>query len=309
MRAFIVERYQEKVMEIKEKEYVKDILLTNIQRFSLHDGPGIRTTVFLKGCSLRCPWCSNPENLAPFIQTYMKDEIKGVYGKYYNWADLYIEIIKDISFFSGEIIPANFSINKEEDLDKLPGGVTFSGGEALLQVDKLVPLLIHLKDKGIHMAVETSLFVNEWQLDMAIKYIDLFYVDIKILDSNRAMKIYHGEVDQYKINFGMLMRSKTPVVLRVPVIGGYTDDEMNRKAVIEFIKKYHSFHGDLYSGQTKEGNILKVELIKEHNLGLEKYYTLNYPKPDYKGISDDLLEMYKREIEKETGLKTEICKI
>lgn len=70
---------------------MKKILLTNIQRFSLYDGPGIRTTIFLKGCSLRCPWCSNPENLISVPQNYIKDGISGIYGKYYSQDELVSE--------------------------------------------------------------------------------------------------------------------------------------------------------------------------------------------------------------------------
>lgn len=72
-----------------------NILLTNIQRFSLHDGPGIRTTVFLKGCSLRCPWCSNPEK-------YVNNGLSGVYGREYNTDELYIEVVKDLAFYDGD---------------------------------------------------------------------------------------------------------------------------------------------------------------------------------------------------------------
>ena len=80
----------------------KKIYVTNVQRFSLHDGPGIRTTVFLKGCSLRCPWCSNPENLIYEPQKYIKDGIYGIYGRQYEIEELYSEIVKDINFYDGK---------------------------------------------------------------------------------------------------------------------------------------------------------------------------------------------------------------
>ena len=86
----------------------KNILLTNIQRFSLHDGPGIRTTVFLKGCSLRCPWCSNPENLKPHPEKYMKDGIDGIYGKYYSASELVKECLKDKNFQHWYRVPLRF---------------------------------------------------------------------------------------------------------------------------------------------------------------------------------------------------------
>ena len=97
------------------------VLVTNVQRFSLHDGPGIRTTVFLKGCSLHCPWCSNPENIFPVQEKYRVDGKDGVYGKMWMLSDIYAEILKDRSFYEHE------------------GGVTFSGGEPLLFIKKIEP--------------------------------------------------------------------------------------------------------------------------------------------------------------------------
>ena len=85
------------------------MLITNIQRFSLHDGPGIRTTVFLKGCSIKCPWCSNPENIKNYPEVYYKDGVKGIYGKEFSLDEIYAEIVKDRVFYEDN------------------GGVTFSG--------------------------------------------------------------------------------------------------------------------------------------------------------------------------------------
>ena len=113
------------------------ILVTNIQRFSLHDGPGIRTTVFLKGCSLKCPWCANPENLKPYQEKYIKNGIISTYGKYMSCEEIYDEVIKDKNFY----IEVSHSMTNNY-LESLPGGITFSGGEALLQVEKIIPLLI-----------------------------------------------------------------------------------------------------------------------------------------------------------------------
>lgn len=135
------------------------ILYTNIQRFSLHDGPGIRTTVFLKGCSIRCPWCSNPENLSNQIQRYIKDGQEAFYGSFMEPDELYAEILKDKNFYIGEI--DDYSISNCEEMNRLPGGVTFSGGECLLQIEQLIPLLKRLRDEHIHITVESSLFVPQ----------------------------------------------------------------------------------------------------------------------------------------------------
>lgn len=267
------------------------VLLTNIQRFSLHDGPGIRTTIFLKGCSVCCPWCSNPENLIPKIQNYVKDGVSCTYGKYYTLDSLYQELIKDKPFYIGEI--TDYNITFSSDLDKLPGGVTFSGGEAMLQMENLEPLLKRLKLEHIHMALETCLFINPKQLKIAIRYIDLFYVDIKILDKIKCKEIIYGNLDVYLINLSTLFASGKPIVIRLPVIGGYTDDEKNRKEIIKLLTMYHP---------------LKVELIKEHNLGCEKYYSLGMKPLELYTVTDEFMEIYKSEIEK-TGVWAEICKI
>jgi len=260
------------------------ILLTNIQRFSLHDGPGIRTTIFLKGCSIRCPWCSNPENLKHCPEPYVKDDVPGIYGRYLTCDEVYHEIMKDKIFYQIG--------GTGKGLNALPGGVTFSGGEALLQITVLEPLLERLISEGIHLAVESSLFVSTDKLVAAMKYFNLFYVDMKILDKKRCRETEHGDLELYMENLDILFRSGLPIVVRVPVIGGYTDGEENRKEVVRLIRKYRPD---------------KVELIKEHDLGMSKYVSLSMPVPEYRGVSDELVERYRMEIEK-TGVTVQICR-
>ena len=253
------------------------MLITNIQRFSLHDGPGIRTTIFLKGCSLRCPWCSNPENIKLYSEKYYKDGVEGIYGKNYTCDEIYKEIVKDRVFYDEN------------------GGVTFSGGEALLFVDELLPLLEKLKKEKITIAVETCLFVPTEKLDRVIPYIDYFYVDMKIMNKNRCMSMIKGNFDLYEANL-KLLTSRKKIIIRIPVIGNYTDDIENQVAIIDEIKEF-------------EKNILKVELIKGHNLGEAKYKSLSIPKPQYSEVSDSFLIQYKVLIEKTVKVPVQICKI
>ena len=277
------------------------ILLTNIQRFSLHDGPGIRTTVFLKGCSLRCPWCSNPENLVSQPQPYIKDGLEGTYGEYYKPEELTTECLKDQPFYEGKITdPALWCIKSSDQIELLPGGVTFSGGEALLQMPALVPVCESLHKAGVHIAVETCLFCSQPNLDLALDHIDFFYIDMKILDSARCKTVEHGDLELYLSNLDKLLSWKSsdgkhkPVVIRIPVIGSYTDDESNRATVKNLISKY------------KDG-VLKIELIKEHNLGESKYKSLGM-QMNYTGVEDELMEQYKLELS-DLGILTEVCKI
>ena len=167
-------------------------VLTNIQRFSIHDGPGIRTTVFFKGCSLHCPWCSNPENISREPQKYVKDGIEGIYGKLYSCDELYEEIIKDRAFYNGD-----WGTN---DLNKMPGGVTFSGGECMLQMERLEKLLQRLSMEKIHLVVESCLYTSTKCLNIAIKYINLFYVDIKMVDKEKCSTILWGDFEVYDRN-------------------------------------------------------------------------------------------------------------
>ena len=277
------------------------ILLTNIQRFSLHDGPGIRTTVFLKGCSLRCPWCSNPENLLSTPQPYIKDGIEGTYGRYYSSDELVHECLKDKAFYEGKLNdPELWNISDADHIEQLPGGITFSGGEALLQAEALVPVITALHSSGVHIAVETCLFIPSTSLNLALEMVDFFYIDVKILSSDRCSAVEHGNLDLYLSNLHTLLSwtnakgHHKPVVIRIPVIGSYTDDQTNRKQVHDLLDKYRD-------------SILKIELIKEHNLGESKYKSLGM-ELDYHGVDDSLMEEYKLELS-DLGILTEICKI
>lgn len=283
------------------KVKANNILITNIQRFSLHDGPGIRTTVFLKGCSLGCPWCSNPENLLSKPQYYIKDGVIGTYGNYYDSEALIQECLKDKLFYEGKLNEPHFwTIEESSDIENLPGGVTFSGGEALLQMPVLVPVCEILHSQAIHIAVETSLFVPQGNLRIALNYIDFFYVDMKILNSERCKEIERGNLDLYLSNLKILFSwndkngRKKPVVIRIPVIGSYTDDENNRKDVHELLAGY-------------KDKILMIELIKEHNLGEVKYESLGL-KLDYHGVDDSLMERYKDEL-KDLDIPVKVCKM
>lgn len=279
----------------------QNILLTYIQRFSLHDGPGIRTTVFLKGCSLRCPWCSNPENLEPHPQNYIKDGLEGIYGKYYSAAELITECLKDKKFFEGTLKSSElWNIATADKIDHLPGGVTFSGGEALLQIEALAPVIKDLHGQGIHIVVETCLFVSESNVTEALNLIDFFYIDMKILNQERCSSIEHGNLEVYLSNLDKVLtwtdenNNHKPVVIRIPVIGNRTDDVKNRKAVHELISRYRD-------------SILKIELIKEHNLAEAKYSSLNMHM-DFHGVGDDLMEVYKKELS-DLKIPIEVCKI
>ena len=254
------------------------MIITNIQRFSLHDGPGIRTTVFLKGCSIRCPWCSNPENINHQIERYVKDRKEGFYGKEYSVDEVLKEVLKDKIFYEDN------------------GGVTFSGGEALLYAKELLLLMQQIKQNNISITVESSLFVPSSYLEMVIPFVDYFYVDLKVMDKEICSFLLKGNLDLFKSNLAILAKSKKFNV-RIPVISGYTDNEDNIRSIIDVIREYRA-------------SIKKIELIKGHNLGDNKYVTLGRDVPQKAEVSDLFLEAYRMKILNTVeDVEVEVCKI
>jgi len=148
---------------IEEKETGK-LNVLKIQRTCVHDGPGIRTTIFFQGCALRCLWCQNPEALS-----FKPDPAS---DSNYSMADIMEEVLRDKEYY--------FSTG---------GGVTLSGGDPLLQdADSLVDLLENLKKEQIHVSAETSLHVPTEKIGKIAPYIDLFLVDLKVIGSNDLHK-------------------------------------------------------------------------------------------------------------------------
>lgn len=220
------------------------VIITDIQHFSLHDGPGIRTTVFLKGCSIKCPWCANPECISPKIQ--------GQFGRDISLNDLESEILKDENYY------------------KTGGGVTFSGGEPLLQIKQLEPLLKSLKSQNINICFETALFIPNEYLQIANRYGDEFIVDIKMLDSDNTKNVLNGNIGQFLDNLYYLDLKKT--TFRIPVSKFSLNDE---NLILNLLKKYPS---------------KKVEIFKLHNLAKRKYEILNkdcyYDEISYNRLTD-----------------------
>ena len=205
------------------------VRVTDIQHFSLHDGPGIRTTVFLKGCTIKCPWCANPECISSKIQ--------GEFGYDISLDDLEKEILKDEPYY------------------KTGGGVTFSGGEPLLQIKYLEPLLKSLKLKNINICFETALFIPNEYLNIAKIYADEFIIDIKMLDPENTQNILKGDINQYLDNLNILDLSKT--TFRIPVTEYSLNDQ---DLILELINKFKS---------------RKIEIFKLHNLAKRKYEILD----------------------------------
>ena len=241
------------------------VRVSNIQRFCLHDGPGIRTVVFLKGCNLRCPWCANPENMDFDFTNYcdINTGDKSIVGYDIEAVDLYDEIIKDRSYFK---------LNN--------GGVTFSGGEPLLQIKELEPLLKKLKENNVNIAIETDLQVDTDLVKIALKYVDEFIVDVKILDRELNKKILHGDIDLYIKNIELLDKSNKIDTFRIPLSNEYTFTKKNQELLLSFLKKY---------------KCKVVEIFKIHNLAESKYRAIGRKIISFSLVDDtELLEFYNK---------------
>lgn len=254
------------------------VRVSNIQRFCLHDGPGIRTTVFFKGCNLTCPWCANPENI-DFEPTPYFDELKkekGVFGQDIEVSELFEEIMKDREYYK---------FNN--------GGVTLSGGEPLLQIKKMEQLLKKLKENNINICVETALQVPSELVELAIKYVDEFIVDIKILDSVICKEVLHGDIDLYYKNLDILSENNKISILRIPLINEYTLNDENIEKILELLKKY---------------KFEKIEIFKIHNLAESKYRMLERKIPNFSKVNDFKVKQVFEKIKK-LGYRIEIINI
>ncbi|MFC1475635.1 glycyl-radical enzyme activating protein [Candidatus Zixiibacteriota bacterium] len=201
----------------------------DIKKYAIHDGPGIRTTVFFKGCPLDCWWCHNPESRnieVETVNTSVRNHGTGseatrqeTVGRVVTVDEVMSDVLKDVVFY-----------------DQSGGGVTISGGEPLHQIDFLIALLHSCKGHGIRTAVDTSGFAPPEDLAKISGLVDLFLYDLKIMDEQTHLK-YTGESNRLILeNLVMLVREKVALQIRIPLIPGFTDTAENLAAVIDFLQ-------------------------------------------------------------------------
>lgn len=294
-------------------------IVMNIQKYSIHDGPGIRTTVFLKGCPLNCWWCHNPEsqksnpeimffkekckscglclkmcpqkaiefvdgypvtnegkcNLCGKCTDFCTSNAREIIGKEMTVKDLMKEIIKDEAFY-----------------DESNGGVTFSGGEPLMHADYLNDILRACKNRGIHTTIDTSGYADWSQFEKIIDNTDLFLFDIKHMDNEKHFK-YIGIGNTVILeNLKKLSERGSNIYIRMPIIAGVNDDDKNIDAAVDFISKL---------------NIIHVNLLPYHKMGMDKYVRLNkkYKLSGLEKPSDEVMDKIADKFKK-AGIKTKI---
>lgn len=233
-----------------------DAVIFNIKRFAVNDGPGIRTTVFLKGCPLKCWWCHNPESQSTEIQKTQKT---------YK--------ISDRVFVEQEDVGYKISSNKllteiEKDFlffEQSQGGVTFSGGEPLMQADFLLEIVKKCKEKKLHVCIDTCGYGNTDKLKNIAQFTDLFLYDLKHLDNNLHNKYTNVGNSLILKNLNMLIDMGKEVIIRFPLIEGINDNETHLEEIKNLINSFNKK--------------IELNILPYHSLGKEKYKNLEMNNP------------------------------
>lgn len=214
--------------------------ISNIQHFSVGDGPGIRTTVFLKGCNLCCPWCHNPENLKsePAVLRYKETGRTEILGRLVSAEEILSELLEDKEFY-----------------DASQGGVTFSGGEAMLQADRLVPLAKLLKQHSVSVLIDTAGCVDYSSFETLNPLVDGYLFDFKTADERQYREI-GGNLARVIENIGRLQGDSVSFWIRIPLIPQFNTSRQSVLAICESLCKV---------------GIEQVELLPFHRLGSGKY--------------------------------------
>lgn len=275
-------------------------LVFNVQRFSIHDGPGIRTTVFLKGCPLRCFWCHNPEGVYPRLEVQFHSSRCIGCGECARICPPGAQELlpsgervyhRERCITCGECVEACFAeslqitgrevsvygLLREILADRVfyetsGGGLTLSGGEPMLQPEFSLALLAACKAEGLQTAIESTLLCRWELIEAALPLTDLFMVDIKHLDDAKHRAATGVSNRPILENIARLARTGKPVIFRTPVVPGVNDTPAEVGAIAAFIAGLaHNRPGGL------EG--LSYELLAFHRLAEEKYHSLGLEYP------------------------------
>ncbi len=248
----------------------------NIQKFSVHDGPGIRTIVFLKGCALRCRWCCNPESQEFKIQTMVQNGKTKTVGQDVTVDEVMAKIIKDMPYYK-----------------RSGGGVTLSGGESLLQPEFALAILKSCKLYGIDTAIESTGYASFEVIEKLLPYLDLYLMDIKHIDAEKHEAFTGKSNKRILENARKIAAQAKELIIRVPVIPTFNDTEAEIKEIAKFAASLP--------------NVKEIHLLPYHPFGSDKYAALGreYTMKHIETPSDSHMEELKAVCEK-TGLKAQI---
>lgn len=290
----------------------------NIQRFTVHDGPGIRTEIFIKGCTLRCKWCSNPES-------FLEKEQVGVFPtkcigteKCGDCADICPQGAETLRFRDGKIeeidrtkctdcmkcttvCPTDslkawgrkMTVDEVMKLvladrafyDNTGGGVTISGGEALFQWEFVLEILKRCKEEGIHTCVESALNINRSVVEAVLPYCDMLITDIKMMDAEQHKKYTGAGNGLILDNIRYISSKRIPMVIRLPIIPGVNNNLHHVREVGRFMT------------EAMKERPVQVQFLRFRRLGEEKYRSLGMPyrmedvDPERNAFEADIKEM------------------
>lgn len=229
--------------------------LFDLKRYAVNDGPGLRITVFMKGCPLRCAWCHNPESQLPEPEVMVKERKVGnrvfpcseTVGKSYTVQTLMAEIDKEWIF-----------------MEESGGGVTFSGGEPLMQPDFLEASLKACKERGYHTAVDTSGYASEQVIERIAAHTDLFLFDIKHTNPDACLKGTGQPLKPVLAALDRLCSMQKAVIIRFPLIPGYNDHTVTFGELKELMLSR---------------NLGELHILPFHKIGDTKYLRLERTNP------------------------------
>ena len=245
-------------------------IIFDIKRFAIHDGPGIRTSIFFKGCPLSCWWCHNPESCALGIQQ-VDFVFKGsrVIGQKVSSKELLTEIEKDRDFF-----------------EESGGGVTFTGGEPLLQSHFLQEVATLLKESGYHLTLDTTAYATPKIFNKSVELMDLVLFDIKHMDEHKHFEYTAVSNKPIFKNLEYLIENDIPVYIRFPMIPGFNDDIMHLNRMADYLislKKierihllpYHKIAAGKYEQLGIENKMNGIEEPSESRIQEVRYFLQN----------------------------------
>ena len=259
-------------------------IITAIQRMSIHDGPGLRSTLFMKGCNLRCRWCHNPETWSPLKQLQhipsrcMECHTCQSVCRYdvFSSGEGSLELDRKSCILCGDCVEncpgdalsivgreitagdaAAELLSDKVFFETAGGGVTISGGEPLLQAEFCREVLEICKNEDVHTAIESNL-TGDWQVISGMSdFVDLWMCDLKVFDSDKHKYWTGAGNERIMDNLARLAKTGAEMIVRTPVIPGVNDNEYEIKNICGFLKKI--------------GGNVRYELLKFHNLGFGKF--------------------------------------